>query len=257
MANYRYINMQKTLLISLTIFFIISGFKMKVHFRQIKKIVETENVSDLEKQIENGFNINATFRGNLTILHYAIMERKFDFVKVLIEKGADINDQTNDLWTPLYLATSSTWRNDSIAEYLINKGANIEIGAKYGFTPIFNTVSYSNEPNYYIFKLLIDSGANIDISCPKCCNQTLFIRCCYWGTTDMINLLLEKGIDINQVDCKGRNGLTLAIMEGNNNIVEYLLEEGINKNQVDNRGYKPLDYAKNSGRKEIIQMIEK
>lgn len=51
-------------------------------------------------------------------------------VNVLFEAGADVNYQDSRGWTPLMIASSQGY--ESLAEFLLHKGANVDIKDKYG-----------------------------------------------------------------------------------------------------------------------------
>ena len=214
----------------------------KVSTGQIKQLIKSNDQAAIQSLLDNGLDINTRFRGKQTMLHFATEEKNFQLVKFLVERGADMNMQTKDLWTPLYLSTSSIWRNDTITEFLVQNGANMDIGEKHGFTPIFNTV-YETYQNTKIFKLLADSGANLNIVCPKCCNLSLFILVCMYGNTEMLKILKENSIDFQQKNCQGRNGLILAIYSKNYSVLSFLLKNGVSKYEKDNSGLNAIDYA--------------
>ena len=48
---------------------------------------------------------------------------------------------------------------------------------------------------------------------------------------EVVELLIEKGIDINQTNKDGRNALHLATERGHKEIVQLLIEKGIHLNQ--------------------------
>ena len=60
-----------------------------------------------------------------TILHVACDFDKLKFVKLLVEKGADVNATTANYMTPLHYACRSG--SYEIASYLISKGADPQI----------------------------------------------------------------------------------------------------------------------------------
>ena len=59
-----------------------------------------------------------------TPLHYAALYSKFEAVKLLVETGAEVDPARNAVGTPLTLAAKMGY--DSIAEYLLDKGASME-----------------------------------------------------------------------------------------------------------------------------------
>ena len=90
-----------------------------------------------------------------------------DVVKVLVEKGANINAQDEDGQTALHLANG----REPIEEYfylkvitcLIENGANVNVQDKNGNTPLHNSLNNANiAGDLKIPKLLIKKGANIE-----------------------------------------------------------------------------------------------
>ena len=55
------------------------------------------------------------------------------------------------------------------------------------------------------------------------------------GHKETVQLLLEKGIDINQTNKIGWNALHLASSEGHLEVVKLLIEKGIDINQTDKK----------------------
>lgn len=86
------------------------------------------------------------------------MERMFKMAQMLIEKGADIN-QEGALGTPLMNAATNAW-NYEIAKMLIEKGANVNAQDKNGKTALFYAAAGNNDD---ISVLLLKSGADADI----------------------------------------------------------------------------------------------
>jgi hypothetical protein len=70
------------------------------------------------------FDINAVNKWNCTVLYAAIASGNMSTVKLLVDNGIDINTTHSCGNPPLYYAIET--QNDSIAHYLINKGAKIE-----------------------------------------------------------------------------------------------------------------------------------
>src|ERR1041385_3359855 len=99
----------------------------QISSRQAVRLIKKDDLAGIKKLIANGLNVNSTYKGNSTLLHLAAEYGKFDIVKFLVDTGADMNIQNKDKQTPLLISTSDVWRNDSISEYLINKGANLNV----------------------------------------------------------------------------------------------------------------------------------
>ncbi len=201
----------------------------QVTSRKVKNYIYECNLKALTELIEDGFNIDTTFKNNETLLHYAAYDGNLKVIKLLVDNGADLNIQDEKYKkTPLLISTSSYFRNDSISEYIINNGANLNIVGQYCSTALRNTLGFKDgEQNFKIFKLLIDKGVDTDLNCDDCCNRTVFLWCCERGTPEMLKYLIAQQVDINQVDCNGENGLIFAIYGKKVENIDLLIKAGI------------------------------
>ncbi|MEI6972243.1 MAG: ankyrin repeat domain-containing protein [bacterium] len=96
-------------------------------------------------------------------------------IQRLIRRGYDVNEEESNGYTPIMWAVGSTGRLE-IVKILLTNGANVNVVAQGGETP-----------------LLIAS---------------------YYGNMEIIGLLLAKGADTNVKDKKGRTPLSFAVLMG-------------------------------------------
>ncbi len=101
-------------------------------------------------------DLTETISGGVTALHLAAATDLFPAVKLLIERGAPVNPETNTGFTPLHWAASRDATDTVIL--LIENGANINAKAQSGITPLHWAAS-KNAAN--AIKLLIAAGADI------------------------------------------------------------------------------------------------
>jgi len=82
-----------------------------------------------------------------------------DTVKLLIEKGADVNQPSNNAWQvqPLHSAVAS--RNLETVTLLLQQGADINATQQHGFTPL-HTAAQHGDAN--MIKLLLEHKADIN-----------------------------------------------------------------------------------------------
>lgn len=161
-----------------------------------------------------------------TALHWSVNSGHIEIVKLLIEKGSDINKRT--------------YAGDSRI-----RETPLEIAA------------YKN--NYEIAKLLLDSGANIEGS-----GQNFFwplYSASKIGNIKLIQLFIKSGANLNRTGVDGYSAIHVAIEKKQIKAIKFLLENKFNPNLVgmhDNipMGSTPLQFAKEKGNKEIINLLQ-
>jgi ankyrin repeat protein len=75
------------------------------------------------------------------------------------------------------------------------------------------------------------------------------------GNARMVNLLLEKGIDVNITDNYNNTALSTSVINRKLDIVKLLLEKGADINKANNDDDTPLIHAISFGHVEIVKML--
>ena len=119
--------------------------------------------NDAEKAVElvlnDGLDINTPALCNRTPLLWASLSSSGEFIETLIDLGANVNAQrTDDKVTPLFL--SAYWNNFMAAYLFLNHGADANIAAADGRTPLHKAVMKGNQN---LVKLLIENEADVSI----------------------------------------------------------------------------------------------
>ena len=120
------------------------------------------NIAAVKQYLDNGVNVNAKSEPGLTSLHCAVNEdfkgSHRELVKLLIEKGADVNARDDILDTPLHGAS-----NKETAEILIKAGADVDVKNESGETPLHVVERQFDEKKASeICELLIANGAKVN-----------------------------------------------------------------------------------------------
>lgn len=149
-------------------------------------------------------------------------------VKEALAEGANINvqDELNGQ-TPLMRATLHGWSH--IVEYLLDKGADVNIGEKDGYTPAHGA-GFQGRAN--IMAILKNHGVDIFHAATKD-NFTPFHRAC-WGReqrhTETIRYMLEQGVNVNIVG--GPESRTCFQMSPNPKTKAVLIEYGAGNQEL-------------------------
>lgn len=90
-------------------------------------------------------------------LHYAVVDRKLERVKELVQRGMDVNLADRKGWTSLHFAAQN---NDvDTARFLLDFGAAVDPKDGYGNTPL-STAVFNSRGNGELIQLLRHRGAN-------------------------------------------------------------------------------------------------
>ena len=86
------------------------------------------NVPMLKRQLQSGVDVNAKDNAGWSVLHESIRERPqtVDIVRMLVESGANVNIQADDGSTPLHDAASM--KNEAIIKCLLVSAISFVVG---------------------------------------------------------------------------------------------------------------------------------
>jgi ankyrin repeat protein len=115
----------------------------------------------------------------------------------------------------------------------------------------------AGENDLYLAQVLIQHGCNLNLLDHNNRNALFHaINSAFQDQSEMVNLLVNSGVNLNQVDADGLSPLTLAVLKGDKEIVRILLNSGADVNhQVLKDGNTALHYVVNLNKPELIQLL--
>jgi ankyrin repeat protein len=230
--------------------------------------------------------------GGLTPLVLAAREGDLESSKLLLDKGANVNQVTEYGWSPLLTATNN--RHYKLAEYLITRGADVNLANKGNWAPLYLATDNRNIEggdfpvpkadidHLEFIQFLLEHGANPNARAKDNtltrtiftmqwfleAGATPFVRAAQSGDIDLLKLLVKHGADPMLKTDFGDTALTAAAgigwVEGvtyehsakaNVETVKYLLELGLDPNGANSDGRTPLMGAALKGRNEVVQIL--
>ncbi|CAF1008766.1 unnamed protein product [Rotaria sp. Silwood1] len=194
-------------------------------------------------------NLNITGQ---TALFMATLKDRVDVVKVLIEKGAQVNVKNRYGVSPLLLCAESG--NRELVQALVKAGADVNITPQgelaeenflAGQTPLFGA---AKKGHVEICEYLIENGANVNAITMT--GATPLYTATEEGHLDVVILLIRYGADVNQspkgqvardLHIENQTPLLIACMRNHESIIRYLIESGgANVNVTSERGSSPF-----------------
>jgi ankyrin repeat protein len=93
------------------------------------------DLAQVRKLLDGGIGVNAKRMGEgTTPLIAACNKSRYDVVKFLLDRGADVNSANRNGWTPLMGAASAG--NKNLVGLLIDRGADVKAKHAYGWTAL-------------------------------------------------------------------------------------------------------------------------
>lgn len=184
------------------------------YFRPSARLNRAVRVGDISR-VENMLASNPALldsrdaRQKAAPLQWAVVENRPEIVKLLIDRGADVNARDRSDMTALHSAT------------------------------IFNRVD--------MLRWLIDAGADLDAKCLSynAIRMTPLHKAVEAGSYDAVKVLLDAGADVN-VRTEGSNQVTplhVAAARGRQGIIRMLVEYDADLNPRDVTGATPVRWA--------------
>ncbi|XP_063920967.1 ankyrin repeat domain-containing protein 1-like [Zophobas morio] len=192
-----------------------------------------------EMLLNSGASINIVDKDKMNALHYASKSREDnrEVIKLLIEKGIDLNTQNGNGTTALQLAClRGVYEN---TEMLLHFGASINIRDKKSDNPL-HYASCFRKDNQDIIELLIGKG--IDVNAQSKDRNTALHAACLQGVYKNAETLLDSGAWINIMDNQKDNELHNALCsdEDNRDIIALLIDKGVDVNSENENSTTPL-----------------
>ncbi|XP_071954118.1 ankyrin repeat domain-containing protein 17-like [Antedon mediterranea] len=202
--------------------------------------------------LEKGSNLEHRDKKGFTPLILGATAGHTRSVELLLHHGAEIeaqSERTKD--TPLSLACSGG--RYEVVDLLLSRGANKEHRNVSDYTPL----SLAASGGYVkIIKLLLRHGAEINSRTGSKLGISPLMLAAMNGHTAAVELLLDMGSDINaQIETNRNTALTLACFQGRTEVVSLLVDRKANVEHRAKTGLTPLMEAASGGYADVGRVL--
>jgi ankyrin repeat protein len=227
--------------------------------QQMKPIHSSALVGDMQtvrKLVGDGENVNSpnSLGGRYlgyTPLHLAIENGHVKLAEYLIEKGADVNVAAKNGLTPLHIAAFNGLSD--LVGLLIEKGAIVNVSTTNGLSPL-HMAAIAVRNNESVMRELLENGANVNIGIGSGIGTPL-IHAAKFDDRDVASYLIKNGADVNATDAAGATALHLSAKFGSVNYISVLLAHNADVNAKRKNKETPLHWAAINGRTMIAEML--
>ncbi|HSW55928.1 MAG TPA: ankyrin repeat domain-containing protein [Ignavibacteriaceae bacterium] len=203
--------------------------------------------------------ISSNFPQQFNQLADAVIKKDTVKIQQLLQSGVDINIQHPTSGTTVLMISSSYYYYDDMVEYLIGKGADVNLKDSEGKTALLWASSNSLENA----KILIANSAKVNEAAND--GMTPFLQATLGVSSgkvpiEMCDLLRKNGANIN-AELKRQSALRwtalhYASANGDAELVKYLIKHGANVNKATGEGSTPLFLAKLGEYDEVIKILK-
>ena len=215
-------------------------------YEALIEAIKGRHLEIIELLIDNEVMIMKGFRksSESTPLYFAAEAGLWDVVKVLIEKGAEVNEIDSNKVTTLMFAAKAG--NAEIVQLCIKNGANVNASNLI----CGSTISLACESgNLEIVRILVQNGASVH-------EKSLLGKVIQGGNFDILKYLVENGANVNPpVNSSLFSPLISAVKAGNLEMTKFLVENGTNVNAICSTGLTALKKAAEVGNLEIVTFL--
>jgi ankyrin repeat protein len=196
-----------------------------------------------------GESFEGEIQSHIQPLYVASLLHITPLVKLLLEDGADVNNQGGTYINALQCAASNGGSID-IVEILVGEGADVNAYGGFHGTALM-AASFSG--NIEVVKFLLVCGAKTDLVGGKFGDV---LQAAAWRENlDIIKLLLDSGASINVLGGEFGNPLLAAAWSGHPDVAEFLLDQGLDANNRGRLNGFPLQAAVRRGHTIVIQKL--
>jgi ankyrin repeat protein len=195
-------------------------------FNELQMTVISDNYQQLQYLLEQKYeDVNSREPFGFTTLHMSVMKGDEISTDILLQYGANPNIVATDI---LDIANTLDVMDDDLD--------NIMELDYVGKSPLHIAIE---QDNLEMVELLLEYNANTEIPTSNR-EYPVHLASQLVNNENIMELLIDYGVNVNHQDDFGRTALHYAIMNGNITMMEMLIEAGADPNIRDENGRTPL-----------------
>jgi ankyrin repeat protein len=183
------------------------------------------DLATVKATVEKGNNPSELNRSAFDPVVYAINNNaSTEVITYLLEqKGNEVNKLTHDART--YIFWSAARGNLPIVEYLLSKGAKLDLLDSHGTTAL-GFAANAGQANTKIYDAMVRAGADIKQKNPDGASL-LLTAIANDKDQALTNYFISKGLSLQETDAAGNTAFNYVARSGNIELMQSLLQKGV------------------------------
>ncbi|WP_281751565.1 ankyrin repeat domain-containing protein [Neptunitalea chrysea] len=206
-------------------------------------------VQDVKEKIKGGNSVLEMNSRSFDATALAILEgAPVEVVDYLVSlKEVPVDRRTHDGRT--YLIWAAYKGNYPMVKMLIEKGADVNLEGSHGYNAI-NFAAFAGVANKELYEVLIKNGADIKMTNHDGANAMQLIMS-RLKDVSLISYFESKGLSVKDEDNNGIGAFCYAARGGNIPVMEYLLEKDVNPKKTNEYGVNAAIFAAKGTRRGV------
>lgn len=215
-------------------------------FTELMKASRDGNVDAVKRALDRGAEVDYQTQKGKTALMLAASNGHKNAAKLLIDHGAQINIKDNFGTTAIIVA--ATAGKTATAAYLAQQGGDPTQKDTSGGSALSNAAFFGHTETV---KALLTFADNL----PQSDAEELLMIACGLGNVDTVKVLLEHGISVNARGIKQRTAIMAAAAFNKMEVAKLLLNKGADATLKDEDGLNAFDIANENKNTEIFTLL--
>lgn len=194
------------------------------NIRKLQEAIDSKDITAVQDLLQKDFDVDFRYRGQ-TALQLAVRIGALDICKLLVERGANVDEADGELNSLLYTACWNGY--EDIAKLLIDSSANLDSENEAGSTPLH---ACAKKGHVRITRLLVAGNCSLNI--PDRLGRTAALVAAGAGNCEEVAELVRAGADLDWVDQHFRTPLMVAADIGFFDIARILIDGGTVRGKI-------------------------
>lgn len=200
-----------------------------------------------------GANVNALVLGSPILIHAISMNLPLESIEFILSKGANVNLSSVRGDTAIFGIAVYGGEKLELTKLLLNHGADVNHVNSTGTDPLYWVITQLNDVP--LVKALLDHGASVARIYPNPHHTILTLAMRADRSRNILNMLLDKDAElINQLGFEGPP-LAVAISKQSNRLFDWCMEQGANVDFVNRSGRNALMFAVMKGTEYMVNRL--